>query len=89
MTYDEMIAEYGDVKVKFSHYAKYVFYYYATLSDGRLIECKVCGDSQSAYDHNLSSEDFTNGIFVKQLYAYGSDVDVFDKDERVVLIERT
>ena len=55
MTYDEMIAKYGDVEVMFSSYDKHVFtyegYYFADMNR---IMVYCCGNAESAYEHSCS-----------------------------------
>ena len=56
MSKEEFLAQYGSVKVKFSSYYKYVFYYAAVLEDGSRICCEVGGNSFNIYRHEVSVE---------------------------------
>lgn len=56
MNKQEFLAQYGSVKVKFSSYYKYVFYYAADLDGGSRLCCEVGGNSDDIYRHEVSAE---------------------------------
>lgn len=56
MSKEEFLEQYGSVKVKFSSYYKYVFYYAAILEDGSRLCCEVGGNSDDIYRHEVASE---------------------------------
>lgn len=78
MSREEFLAQYGDFKVKFSSYYKYVFYYNATLEDGSRICCQVGGNSDAIYKHSVSAD---NEELVSDLDAFAGSV---EKDGAII-----
>lgn len=57
MTKKDFFEKYGDVKVKFSSYYKYIFYYVAELPDGSRITCGYGGCGEDIYRYQVDSDD--------------------------------
>ena len=53
MEYSEFIIKYGQIKVEFKSYYKYVFTYTGKLKGGAIIEICVGGDSSDIYRHSV------------------------------------
>ena len=49
MTKQEFVDKYGDVKVRFSRYYKYVFTFRADLGDGKTLTCDIGGGADDIY----------------------------------------
>jgi len=59
MTKEEFIKKYGDVKVRFFDYYKYVFTFKAMLPDGNKLICSVGGDADDIYKLEVSDEEIS------------------------------
>ena len=53
MESSEFIKKYGEIKVEFKSYYKYVFTYTRELEEGAIIEICVGGDSDEIYRHSV------------------------------------
>lgn len=51
MTREEFYTKYGDVKVKFDFYYKYVFHYIGILEGGLFLNCQYGGNNEAIYRH--------------------------------------
>jgi len=56
MTKEEFYKKYGEIKVKFSSYNKFIFAYSTMLDDGSILTCKYGGTSYNIYRHDVSIE---------------------------------
>lgn len=57
MTKQEFMEKYGEVRVKFSSYSKFTFYFDATLEDGSKLYISVGGDSDDIYRFDVSADE--------------------------------
>ena len=57
MTRQEFYEKYGNVKVKFSYYYKYTFFYAATLQDGTRLLCGYGTNADDIYQHEVCVDD--------------------------------
>jgi hypothetical protein len=63
LTSEEFIAKYGDVKVTFDYYYKYIFSFSGTCDNGNDIYVCVGGDSSDIYRLDVG----TNEVAIKNL----------------------
>ena len=60
ITKNDLLNKYGEVKLVFSHYYKYVFTFQSTLPDGRQIKALAGGMTDNIYKFEvLSGESYT------------------------------
>ena len=81
MTKEEFLKKYGDIKVKFSSYYKYIFNYSATLEDGSILEVGVGGDSGDIYRFSVDVDELVRieilDPFSGSVYKNGNEIEGF------------
>ncbi len=81
MTYNEFIEKYGDVKVKFSSYYKYIFTFRAVLPNDSILTVSVGGDSSDIYrmEVNANDEDTVRSLepYAGAVYNNGKEFESF------------
>ncbi len=55
---EEFYEKYGDIKVKFKSYYKYVFTYEAMLADGKRLVVKCGGTPGDIYRHEVQADEY-------------------------------
>jgi len=81
ITRDEFLSRYGDVKVKFESYYKYVFSFSGKLEDGKIISVGLGGNSDDIYREEVSADDERTVSqlqpFMGSVFESGEEVDSF------------
>ncbi len=84
MDKEQIMANYGNEKLKFSRYYKYTFYFKGMASDGTNILAGVGGDGDSIYKLEVipDIEETLNGLDADFCYLKKDGKDVANFDDR-------
>ena len=81
MTREDFYAKYGDVKVKFLSYYKFVFSYSAHLPDGKLLTCNygACCDEIYKHEVDAGAEETVGSLqpYAGSVYENGKEIEGF------------
>lgn len=87
MTRDEMFSKYGNVKVKFTYYYKYSFYYEGITKKGYKIKAMVGGDSSEIYRLEVrnNEEVLITALCPNYCAVYDNNGKIIDKYEEQII----
>lgn len=57
LTYDEMMSQYGDIELNFSHYHKYEFTYVGDNGQDKTFSAQIGGNGDEVYNLDVSCDD--------------------------------
>jgi len=77
MNYEEIVAKYGETKMKFSSYYKYSFTFKGITGDGEEIFASIGGESDDIYRTSISADTETT---LKNLEANGLTISKAKKE---------
>ena len=81
MNGEQFCEKYGEVKVKFSGYYKFVFSYSADLSDTKRLICRIGGNTEDIYRLEVNPDDEKTvdslGPFAGAIYENGEEIEGF------------
>jgi hypothetical protein len=83
ITKDEFLDKYGNVKVKFDSYYKYMFRFRGELPEGGVLYCSYGGDADDIYRFNIDvdKEETVSTIDPNRGSVYKDDEEVLSFDE--------